>query len=677
MGNASSNMTRARSDTGPTLTTPEKKEMVETFDVVVVGCGAGGCIATKEMVDAGFKVHTIEKDKGPGGLYRHFYYDGLMTSSWTYTAFSIFPSRQHDAEKYPDSHPNHWTGPQYVNYLQHFMEHFDLLKLCDFETELTGFEINDADDTYTLRTNTGKTYITKRIVLATGTNAQGAPIPPYPGADTFTGTIMHSQQYSDPSIFMNKDILIVGGGESAADICIQAGIHGSSCHVSIKNGKLGHQTPRNLIAFNRFMLSTNIDADITPVTLTPNMHSVYCVGYKDMIISFVSADSYVAQKANFIQGSWSNKTIGTKSGGLSMSMNRHGVELAAEIDHYEGNMVHFKDGTSLKKDIVLFAIGFKPVAYKYLNKEDPVQGKLLDGASFARKLFKHALDPNTSPERIAFVGLCRPAFGNIPTECEMQSRFLAGMWSGKYDVPTENSMAPAHKYDNWRENLFWNAKRVASLNDYCQFCDGISRLMPDVRPDFSKLSWAMITRLMIGQMNVSQYRLNDPDPKIRAMCLQTMWDTPISVTALWDTHIGITYFMLYCFGFDTFRLATFPDISRGKRLMYAASMLLAFPVFVPSLWVALWCVILRCFNPLHFAFMWRTLRYGEAKLRPSDGSLNTLYDWFCTLWIKIQVPIFAVATAPVTIPTAIMLFKIMKLNIQDPEAKKDCAKLQR
>merc|ERR1711865_1325953 len=160
MGNASSNMTRARSDTGPTLTTPEKKEMVETFDVVVVGCGAGGCIATKEMVDAGFKVHTIEKDKGPGGLYRHFYYDGLMTSSWTYTAFSIFPSRQHDGEKYPDSHPNHWTGPQYVNYLQHFMEHFDLLKLCDFETELTGFEINDADNTYTLRTNTGKTYLT-------------------------------------------------------------------------------------------------------------------------------------------------------------------------------------------------------------------------------------------------------------------------------------------------------------------------------------------------------------------------------------------------------------------------------------------------------------------------------------------------------------------------------------
>lgn len=56
------------------------------------------------------------------------------------------------------------------------------------------------------------------IVLATGT--LGAPyVPPFDGRDAFTGTVVHSTAYKNAELYAGKQVVVVGSGQSAADIC--------------------------------------------------------------------------------------------------------------------------------------------------------------------------------------------------------------------------------------------------------------------------------------------------------------------------------------------------------------------------------------------------------------------------------------------------------------------------
>ncbi|KAJ3550899.1 hypothetical protein NM688_g4973 [Phlebia brevispora] len=56
------------------------------------------------------------------------------------------------------------------------------------------------------------------IVLATGT--LGAPhIPSYADRDVFKGPVIHSTAYANPTPFKGKDVVVVGSGQSAVDIC--------------------------------------------------------------------------------------------------------------------------------------------------------------------------------------------------------------------------------------------------------------------------------------------------------------------------------------------------------------------------------------------------------------------------------------------------------------------------
>jgi cation diffusion facilitator CzcD-associated flavoprotein CzcO len=57
------------------------------------------------------------------------------------------------------------------------------------------------------------------IVLATGT--LGPPFTPTtPDSDSFTGHILHSTAYTEPSLYRRKDVLIVGSANTATDLAL-------------------------------------------------------------------------------------------------------------------------------------------------------------------------------------------------------------------------------------------------------------------------------------------------------------------------------------------------------------------------------------------------------------------------------------------------------------------------
>jgi len=66
------------------------------------------------------------------------------------------------------------------------------------------------------------------IVLATGTLG-GPRIPPTPGLDVFRGQILHSSVFPGASskAFVDKRVVVIGSGNSAADVCQDLAMHGT------------------------------------------------------------------------------------------------------------------------------------------------------------------------------------------------------------------------------------------------------------------------------------------------------------------------------------------------------------------------------------------------------------------------------------------------------------------
>ena len=88
----------------------------------VIGTGASGTVATKELHEAGLEVDCYEIQDGPGGLYkRDNYEDACHTSSKIYTSYACFPPKDGLVQC------GHYTLSEYCDYQQRFTEHFGIV----------------------------------------------------------------------------------------------------------------------------------------------------------------------------------------------------------------------------------------------------------------------------------------------------------------------------------------------------------------------------------------------------------------------------------------------------------------------------------------------------------------------------------------------------------------------
>ena len=69
--------------------------------------------------------------------------------------------------------------------------------------------------------------------------------PDYPGK--FTGEYLHSHDYKSASPFKDKDVLVIGGGNSACDVAVETSRVSKSTSISWRRGY--HLIPKFLFGF--------------------------------------------------------------------------------------------------------------------------------------------------------------------------------------------------------------------------------------------------------------------------------------------------------------------------------------------------------------------------------------------------------------------------------------------
>lgn len=199
----------------------------------VIGAGPMGLAMARVLQKHGLPFTGFELHRDVGGLWdienpqSTVYESAHLISSSRMTEFTEFPMRDEVAP-----YPRH---DELRRYFRDFAEHFDLRRHYEFSTRVVrcaraaegGWQVTTEREGVTqMRRFSG-------VLIATGT-LHHPHQPPLPGA--FAGELMHSAAYKSARVFAGKRVLVVGCGNSGADIAVDAVKHAASVDLSVRRG---------------------------------------------------------------------------------------------------------------------------------------------------------------------------------------------------------------------------------------------------------------------------------------------------------------------------------------------------------------------------------------------------------------------------------------------------------
>jgi cation diffusion facilitator CzcD-associated flavoprotein CzcO len=205
--------------------------------VCVIGAGAAGLTAVKNLTEHGFGVDCYERETTVGGAWnwRHdrspVYASTHLISSKPFTQFPDFPM--------PDDWPDYPHHSQALEYLERYADHFGVRDQVWFGTEVVRIHPADGDRWYVTTRSTGggdeRTTRYAAVVVANGHN--WAPkLPTYERLDQFRGAMIHASQYKDAAQLRGHRVLVVGAGNTGCDIAVEAAQQAAACWHSTRRG---------------------------------------------------------------------------------------------------------------------------------------------------------------------------------------------------------------------------------------------------------------------------------------------------------------------------------------------------------------------------------------------------------------------------------------------------------
>ncbi|MCS6790763.1 MAG: NAD(P)-binding domain-containing protein [Bacteroidia bacterium] len=392
------------------------------YDALIVGAGPSGLVSLKHLREAGLQALALEKRHDVGGVWLLEEAEGHSSAYHTLVTITSKACSRLSDHDFPQEWPDYLPWYLVQRYFRTYAEKFGLLEHIHFGEEVRLAQ--KVGEIWKIETISGKIYTSRYLIAASGHHWKPF-LPSYPGS--FTRECYHAHAYKSPSQLQGKRVLIVGVGNSGADIAVDAARVAASVEISLRRGY--HIMPKfGWLGEPSDLLYKKLVAPLPRFLREP-------MATATLYLLRGSMRRYGMPKP---QGSlfYTHPLVNSEL----LYQLRHGkVRIRPSLQRLEGCRVYFTDGTWGEYDTLIWATGYE-VAFPYLDSS------LVPTGDKVRKLYLHLfyLDEPT----LLYIGLIQPN-GCLWNLAEKQAMLAARYIVGSYRLPPS---APEEANAYWQQH---------------------------------------------------------------------------------------------------------------------------------------------------------------------------------------------------------------------------------
>lgn len=415
--------------------------------IAVIGAGPSGIAAAKECIQHGLGdgLVVFEKSDQVGG---NWVFREDNTHSSVYETTHIISSKyysEYEDFAFPEGTPDFPHHTHLRQYFQDYARHFGVQPKIRFNTQVLRAELAADGQTWTLtsRGPAGEVTETYDYLMVANGHHWNPRLPEYPGH--FDGEIIHSHSFKHNRPFTGKRVLVVGGGNSAADVAVEC------CRVAAKTAismRRGHWF------MPKFMFGWPGDVIYEKSQWVPAWLRQKLLRWSVQIVAG-RHERFGLQTPTYdiLEG---HPTLNSE---LTYFLGHGEIEPRVGIARLDGKTVHFSDGSQDEFDVIICATGYK-ISFpffdpSFINWENAVKVPLW------RRMF------HPDYRSLYFIGLFQP-LGCIWPMADYQGMLACLEILGRYQRPADLHAAIrdelAHPHFNFVES-----PRHSTQVDYAMF----------------------------------------------------------------------------------------------------------------------------------------------------------------------------------------------------------------
>jgi putative flavoprotein involved in K+ transport len=305
---------------------------------VVVGAGPAGLAVAAMLGRQGMSCTVLERAASVGAAWQGRY-DSLRlhTVRW----LSGLPGAG-----IPRRYGQWVARDDLLAYLRGYADRFGVHP--EFGVEVTRLDRAGAD--WRLETSAGL-RLASVVIVATG-YSRAPHVPDWPGREGFPGTLLHSSDYREPSPYRGRHVLVVGAGNSAAEIAVD--LVGVRARVD-----LSVRTPPNIVRRDTLGMPSQLLGVALKRAPERVMNPVATV-LRRLTVPDLSPYGLPAPTGDGFTQFLRTRTVPILDHGFVRAIRAKDIRVVAAVDRFDEAEVRLGDGSTLRPDAVISATGYRP-----------------------------------------------------------------------------------------------------------------------------------------------------------------------------------------------------------------------------------------------------------------------------------------------------------------------------
>jgi len=310
---------------------------LRTENISIIGAGPAGLAVAGVLTNLGKDFSIYEKEKMVAPMW-HRHYDRLcLHTVKEYSALPLFPI--------PKKFPTYLTRKNVLEYLESYKEKFNIQP--KFETDIVN--IQSKDDKWIIESNQ-EIFSSNNIVICTGINR----IPNYPnwhGLNKENENIIHSRSYKNAEPFLGTKTLVVGMGNTGAEISLDLANNDVDTNLSVRS--IVNIAPRDFLGRPSQKSAKILDK------LPFGMGDSIGAFLKNIIVGDLSKYGLETSKVSVVQQLKETGKTAVLDLGTVAKIKQGKIKIKKGIKSIDGTSVNFTDGTIIHYDKIILATGYK------------------------------------------------------------------------------------------------------------------------------------------------------------------------------------------------------------------------------------------------------------------------------------------------------------------------------